>query len=165
MFAASFARFVGAQTLCSGVVCKGVARITWGRGGIGRRRGLKILRRKACGFEPRRPYHSVYRDSRCGVRTGRSRRAASRAEAAGRSLRALPQARREPRRPYQQKQRPGESLRAAFIFCGLPAPLGQRYHCVVVSRRPRCCTQGWRPCWHQRRSHTRSCPRGTRSRT
>lgn len=30
-----------------------------GRGGIGRRRGLKILRRKACGFEPHRPYQCL----------------------------------------------------------------------------------------------------------
>ena len=30
MFAEPFARFVGAQTLCAGVVCKGAARITYG---------------------------------------------------------------------------------------------------------------------------------------
>jgi hypothetical protein len=28
----------------------------WGRGGIGIRSGLKIRRRKACGFESHRPY-------------------------------------------------------------------------------------------------------------
>ena len=31
-------------------------REVWGRGGIGRRSGLKIRRRKACGFESHRPY-------------------------------------------------------------------------------------------------------------
>ncbi len=30
--------------------------LMWGRGGIGIRRGLKILGREACGFESRRPY-------------------------------------------------------------------------------------------------------------
>ena len=29
----------------------------WGYGGIGRRSGLKIRRRKASGFEPLYPYH------------------------------------------------------------------------------------------------------------
>ena len=28
----------------------------WGRGGIGRRRGLKILRLRSCGFESHRPH-------------------------------------------------------------------------------------------------------------
>lgn len=32
--------------------------LMWGRGGIGIRRGLKILGREACGFESRRPYQS-----------------------------------------------------------------------------------------------------------
>ena len=34
---------------------------SWGRGGIGIRNGLKIRRRKACGFESHRPYHNSLR--------------------------------------------------------------------------------------------------------
>lgn len=37
--------------------------MTWGRGGIGIRSGLKIRGLRSCGFESHRPYHLMYRQS------------------------------------------------------------------------------------------------------
>lgn len=43
-----------------------VGTLTWERGGIGIRSGLKIRRRKACGFESHRSYHADTATARIG---------------------------------------------------------------------------------------------------